>query len=204
MWNIFRRKKLVDKFQAAELKHFSANDAKLTPDIASLEKFQHVLLFAADETMEQREKHPLIAAEVAGGWGAFTESEFTLVVKNLGRESLAIPLDVKFQSIPSARIRGQLFLIRPYVFKLLDNYKQNGVQFKRLRINVQIPSRVKSWNGMRDVQLPLKTVEAWTYLGVEEYWMPLLDSGYLFKPASRFNHKNNPMLGQYYFYLETQ
>src|SRR6185295_10427611 len=193
-----------------------------SPDLGYLEQFEFQLLFAADDTKLNHSHHCLIedSAFVAN---AFTANAFEYSYLETGEDRLPIPMMSRMlhQTIryfpPPLKIQGQIFAIRPYQFRELDNYKQNTVQFRRKRVNLIVPyrevNRTQYYNDEYDMyqDLPLvlqgKAVEsrervhivrAWMYVGMEEYWNNLLDAGFRgFKTVNIFESRR-PWLKEYY------
>lgn len=166
---------------------FASSDIpKYTPDIMYLERRPYHLVFACDETMKAWPKHNLLGEEkVETKVHAFTHSKFTLVKKNLGLLSSVIPLKLRLQAVPWARIRGELYAVKTKDLIELDNYKLNGVEFQRYRINLLIPYRriASEWwakekalfeDAVSKTPFWDDTLKAWLYVGKSEHWEDLL------------------------------
>jgi hypothetical protein len=121
----------------------------------------------------------------------------------LGKESYPIPLAKRYISVPSARIKGELYAVTPAQYKELDKYKVNGVHFIRVRVNLDIPYRqlVKTRQDQGTVLLEekIQTVRAWMYVGVPAFWDHMIDSGYLFSPVKTYT-PNRDWLEKYYYF----
>lgn len=122
---------------------------------------------------------------------------------------------------PIAKIRGEVHLIRPQLFHLeLDRYRQNTVEYRRERIRLIVPYRKVEF--LRDHNLDpafgvqeafarseytgssIKTSEettciirAWMYIGVPEYWDPLIN-GFDYNHVETFHSNKRRWCQEYY------
>lgn len=211
-----------------------------TKDMHQLEqKFSH-RLFVVDNMKQNRGQqlgnHSLIADQNFI-CEAFTQShQFTMRMKDGGKTSLntAIPImhaketDPEYVpshgALPRLPLKGELWAINPQRFYILDEQRQNGIQFQRCRVTIIIPykeiffkDRQHAENLFRQIhktetgglklgETPLKSVfeyrgvlrcDAWMYLGIPDYWNNLFDGGYVYPPA-KVHDANNDLFKQCY------
>lgn len=208
---------------------FARMSSKHTPDIAKLEEYEYQLLFACDETQIRHVKHNLIEGGIYKCPG-FTQSGYNywqpetpfLPVVPMKATGYRNPIP---GYPPIAKIKGQLFAIRPQRFISLDNYKENGVQFLRERVKLIVPYRAVKWlsdpsiapldmepyaieqgnpyiaNGnvpsMYTTKEKVVIIRAWMYIGVPEYWDKLI-SRFDYGSVQTFTAKNRPWCHEYY------
>lgn len=183
---------------------------KYTPDYVELQQHKYQLLFCPDELMIGYHKNDLLGKSESLAT-AFTVDEYTMVKKRLGKQSQAITLKERNSMYPSLPIKGKLFAVRPYRFLEIDKYKENRVQFYRERVALSVPYSVKMWCKERDLlqrafnekrqhifQQDPAIVEAWMYVGVNDYWKELLDGGMMYPAVKQYHHLN----GGYYFFTK--
>jgi hypothetical protein len=186
-----------------------------TPDIARLQQYKVQLLFVYDECMKQHQRHSLIQpAEFQ--CTAFTEGQFSLWKKKLGKESFPIPLNTSSSMAPHSIIKGELWAIPPDNLVQLDNHKLNTVQFIRKRVRLIVPYTQQVWARDRDtsariynlatppnssiLQVPRTAlIKAWMYVGIDSFWDDQLDAGYLFSPVRNYTPNNFKLTNYYYF-----
>ena len=215
---MFGFKKLADKWDVLELNQ----NAKYTPDLCKLEAFKQLRLFVPDNLQRRFDKHSLLGESKFEAM-AFTSDHFHFWKRNLLVDSFPIPLEAPKDErvIPSnhlfpnsAKILGELHLITPDVMVELDNLRQNGVQFVRRRVHVLVPNRLVRATGYHKYEKPhwddrlngpvvtdperVDIQKAWMYIGVKEYWDPLIDAGYSFSAVNQFSAKNRPWLKRYF------
>jgi AIG2-like family. len=162
---------------------------KWTPDIALLEEKAAHLLFICDDLKQQHRRHGLLRDQRFLA-EAFTRKPMSMWTRNLGKLSHPVPFDDKSLIAPYSVVQGELHLVNTEQLCSLDRYRMNGVEFDRVRLHVKVPY-MKAW---LDKELKPKfsgiiheTVECWMYIGVKEYWYPLLDAkggGILFSPTT--------------------
>lgn len=191
-----------------------------SPDIAKLEEYAYQLYFACDETQIKQVKHSLIED------GDYQCPAFTQASFNYWRPESnflpPVPMKVEYgeytmpNSPPSAKIKGELHAIRPYQFKELDNYKENGVQFQRTRVKLLVPFRrvehikdrynLPPWietvaeEGGKSMGLTKESVaiiRAWMYTGVPKYWDKLI-SAFDYGSVQSYEAKNRRWCETYY------
>lgn len=200
-----------------------------TPDIAKLEEYEYQLIFACDETQIRHVKHDLIkdGDYICPG---FTQSGYNYWLPETPF-SPAVPMKTQgYRNTlpgypPIAKIKGQLYAIRPQSFINLDNYKENGVQFQRERVKLIVPYRAVKWlsdpsiapldmepyaieqgnpyvaNGnvpsMYTTKERVVIIRAWMYIGVPEYWDKLI-SRFDYGSVQTFTAKNRAWCHEYY------
>jgi hypothetical protein len=162
-----------------------ANQNELTPDIWQLEQFEWQLIFVPYPfEMDFESKEKMIESVRQGQPvhpSCYTHHPYHMFVKDLGRHSYPIPLPKEFEPsnflrwpVEAARMKGQLWAIRPQLFISLDKAKQNGVQFRRSRVKITLPWREVKYD--KSSPLPhitddyIVTKSAWMYEGVPDYW----------------------------------
>ena len=198
-------------------------DFKYTPDILKLEATKQDFVFEYGECMEGRFDHETFidTGQVQKVGCAFTQfSNLVMYKKNLGSFSYPVILAhmpkhppkqyrIRQEGLPG-RIKGDLFLVQgAQSIVELDRARENGVAFKRVRMNVLFPYTKTVWNektGSFASEEHLEETPAWVYIGMKLYWDNLIDGGYSSQLVRRFKHVSNrreyaehPM-GDYYFY----
>jgi Gamma-glutamyl cyclotransferase, AIG2-like len=198
-------------------------DYKYTPDIRTLEMGRTWFVFEYGECMEGRFEHETFmeTGKVQKVGCAFTRfSNLVMYKKNLGSFSYPVILSympnhpkkqyrIKQEGEPG-RIKGDLFLVQgAQSIVELDRARENGVAFKRVRMNVLFPYIHTVWDektGSFASTEYLEETPAWVYIGVKTYWDNLIDGGYSSSLVRRFKHVTNrreyaeyPM-GDYYYY----
>jgi len=135
------------KFPSVHEARWITDQMKYSPDYGWLEQFEYQLLFAADDTKENHDRHCLIEDSRLMAEG-FTVDYFNYWLQEAGDERVPVPMRLpagKHLRLPlfppPLKIRGELFLVRTPQFLGLDTYKRNTVQFRRQRVNIIIPHR---------------------------------------------------------------
>lgn len=208
---------------------YARQSASKTPDISKLEEYEFQLLFACDETQIRHVKHYLIedGSYVCPG---FTQSGFNYWQPETPFSPCVPMKTVGYKNPlpgypPIAKIKGQLHAIRPYQFINLDNYKENGVQFKRERVKFIVPYRAVKWlndpsvapldmepyaieqgnpyvaNGnvpsIYTTKERVVIVKAHMYIGIPEYWDKLI-SRFDYGSVQTYIAKNRAWCHEYY------
>lgn len=169
---------------------------KYTPDVAELEKRRAHLIFVPDELQQNHKNQFLLSLNlfgttpIANMCPAFTKPEFLFYKHNLEQESYPVafqrPATSNIWGIPENKrpktIRGELYVIRPYQFLVLDKYKENGVVFERKYVDILVPYLKVVRNAYATCEIGYRCayMQAWMYLGVEDYWKERLDAGFQF------------------------
>jgi len=195
-----------------------AEQTKYTPDIAKLEQYAFQLYFACDETQEGQSQYKLIE-DGAYVCPAFTQSSFNYWQPNIPWEP-PIPMLSKeiIKPLPFypdiAKIKGQVYAIRPKCFLELDKYKLNGVKYQRNRVRLLVPYRslkfIKDLSNIpddiefvspeghvgRSVE-KIVVIRAWMYTGIPEYWDKLI-SAFDYGSVQTYQSKNRAWCRTYY------
>lgn len=199
-----------------------------SPDIIQLENKRYQPLFVYDTMMKGGREHHLIENNYKVEQGmnpsptVFTQERFELWKANrpnasypiaLRNGSSAAPLEECNRSVSkvySARIKGQLFMVRSSAFLELDKERHNGLLFKREWVNVSHPYRIANGCriGMSDSRLSqeyVQNVRAHMYVGDYAYWEKLLDGGCYFKPVQMFKPRPGKWLIEpFYHFLDRE
>lgn len=195
------------------------NDYAFTPDQFKLDQYQHQYVFVADELMKPFPLHNNFFEGSKLECIAYTKNKFSTFIYKLPDKPNLIILPNEFSRPSRQRVRGELFLVPAWRIHELDQYKQNGEVFQRLRVRVAVPNRKiikprtlfdnrklyfykKMWYNIpkKALDKPLLTsVRAWMYVAIPSYWLPLLDGGYMFSPLKPLESRNK-QIGQYYFF----
>jgi Gamma-glutamyl cyclotransferase, AIG2-like len=191
-------------------------EVALTPDYMELEEKAFHLLFVYDELQNGHWMHKLIAGSMPEG-EAFTVDTFH-VYRKRSHEAYPIPILLHSQfydvidtrpgidepsfSIPLARIRGKLYLVRTERYLAIDNYKLNGIQYKRERVRCVVPfKRRQRITGSAYVALAssAQIVRAFMYIAIPEFWEKYLDGGLEYPVVKTFDPRPDFVHAYYYF-----
>lgn len=174
---------------------------QFTPDIWQLEQFQWKLFFVPDDLKTGMKNHGLIEDAIYGSAPlhptCFTSQKFTFWKKDLGKESFPIPMTYDYEPsnwlrvrpVP-ARIKGELYAIRGNRFILLDNHRQNGLQFRRVLTDILLPYREVSYSkaqpnpSISDDRI--YTIPAQMYIGIPEYWDDMIGDLFTIREVPQF------------------
>lgn len=187
-----------------------------SPDAALLSQYKGWHLFCYSREQIGHPEYKLIDDATHVGT-AYSLREFSGWRKKLGPESYAIALDqgpifdkgqeeyVQLGWKPMMRayrnhIRGEIHFVTPDTITALDRILQNGVAFERRRCSLVLPYRFlyEGSDGAKHVSSrKTEIIVAWMYVGKQNYWDPLLDNGFLFKPMKLFQ-PNDPDYPRYY------
>ena len=182
---------------------------EFTPDYPKLSQVKAHPIFVPDDYAQLQPNHNLVTdGSITGGFYpldyGYTSKRFSFIKKELGLQSFPIALDLRetgdlptFMGV-AHRIRGEIYFIRSSQFLILDRHRQNGVQFERRRININVGSRKlyriprkgdfgkPQFEKIYDHHLgpeEMCSVSCWMYFGKEEYWRDqLVDGFFAFKP----------------------
>lgn len=186
--------------------------APYSPDIIELERKRRATIFVADDMMRGGKLHEYISeVSVSGRFpthAGYTQGEFVMWKKDLGEDSFPVALDedvtghrIGSATLEKAKIRGEVYSIRPRQFRKLDFLKENGVVFIRRRVNVIIPL----YKVIYDKAHPLphladknSVIEAWMYVGVHSYWDDQLAGVIPSNPVPIVEDNARPWLKKYY------
>jgi hypothetical protein len=161
-------------------------DTIFTDDFWKLEQYMFQLIFVADELKRGGKYHSFIAEHSRSPEpvhpSCYTSGEYHFFKKDLG-EGHSFPFALPSNYKPSAflryppepaRIKGELWAIRPKAFISLDIHRQNGVMFRRERVRITYPTTPIAYSTQNPLPhiLPdqIATVMAWMYIGIPTYW----------------------------------
>jgi hypothetical protein len=203
----FLSKKTVEAVDLSVLNKMG-DGTRFTPDVPDLERREKQFLFVPDEMMEHHYDHARLGVGATKVAMALTQDKFSLWKRKLSTGPSVIPLEKGYGSLSS--IRGELFLIRSQQMFKLDTHRQNGVEYKRTRIKLIIPyTETRLHYGQsgyyEEVVKKLDhSLNAWMYVGVDEFWTDKLDGGYEFATVRRFHPKNNLFKEPYYYFTNKE
>lgn len=172
-----------------------------TPDILELERHKRILVFVHDDMMKGGKLHDyLTETNISGRWPlyeAFTVDPFYHWKKDLGEESYAVALEDQvsgFQRDPVqlARIKGEVYSVRPQTVVKLDFLRENGLQFFRKRVDIHVPHSKVIYSTQQPLPAlidPAKqTIECSMYIGNSYYWDQQLAGVIPSSPIPRLIH----------------
>jgi hypothetical protein len=196
---------------------------QFTPDYAQLSQKKSHLVFIHDDMMQLQPNHSMVVEGSMHGFYpltyGYTAKKMTFVKKELGLASFPIALSIRDRDeLPmhiadEYRIRGEVYAIRPDQLIKLDIHRQNGVQFERVKVNINHcfrRLRRKEWfdaSGRTKYEHNLSpenmiTDEMMMYVGREAYWKDqfLAEEGFFnFKPIDIIQ-EDRLWLKEYYQY----
>jgi hypothetical protein len=187
MWS-FKRKPKPEDAVVPEMKFWDVN-LGLTPDLNQLTQKPYQRVFVCDEMMKPFHRHchlkEIIAPELKDHGPVYAYTRQVFGVAHYVPAKSIIPIRRKFANIPLARIKGELYAVESEKIPLLDNLKQNGLQFQRERVRLLLPYRHyrEYWGKERDMYervlqvSPLKedcSISAWMYIGLPEFFEQLM------------------------------
>ncbi len=201
---------------------------KFTPDIDVLEERERHLLFVCDELKKDHTQHRLLGPQALKCFPAFTQGSFRFWENGdplehrvpMKEEQDATLLKSISYFPPVAKIRGEVYAIRPETFLTLDPYKENTVQFVRQRIKLIVPYRRVVWLkdhnldpdfGVREVfsrsdytGSSIKTsreithiIRAWMYIGNPVFWDNII-TAFDWKSVEHHTSEKRRWLQNYY------
>ena len=220
------RKMTKDVQKFAQFKEWALKQSlEYTPDVGILSQYPIQRLFVPDELQRFHPGEDLLRDYSEPLGHGFTKTQFSMFKTRLGREYgqyYPVIVEDRFSTSPFARIKGELYAVSAGLFsEQLDRYKENGVQFVRKRIIVDIPFRtvrkeleqkvVITADGKRSSRVTGSTtntsdlkqiqVKAWMYIASSEFWLPLIDDGFLFQPVKTYTDKSGK---PYYFFSKME
>lgn len=189
---------------------FDLSALRFTPDIATLELSQYQLLFVCDDLMRAGRNYKLISdssATVARGftrlgYNFYRRAIYNPITKEI--DETAVVMAAKQWNnrydFSCLRIKGEVHSVETDAFIKLDTHYQNGVQFRRKRVQILYPTRQHgqvvnkstdgkplpyTLQGRKHFLLPERVdpIWAWMYIGISAYWNDLLDGGFAFEPV---------------------
>jgi hypothetical protein len=229
IFNLFRRTSAAPNIEVPPQEFFeeAMQEVQHTPDAVHIERKADHLVFVGDELMT----HPQHNRQFEGFkiCLAFTENKFAFMRKNLGSHSTGIAFEKPLKDVPYVPIKGELYLIKPSEIFKLDKYRENTVQFRRIRVHLRIPytrgkkvwvkDRARYEWALEQTPFMEEKVTAWMYVGIPDYWEPVINTGVkmrtyhrdgtrtfqrisregLFAPVEAYA-ASNPRVGTHYFY----
>lgn len=164
-------------------------------------------------------------------WRAYTKDDFSVWTKDERTRLKPVALQptdhdhpmwsatkrAGLNRAPPAKVKGELYLVPPDLILKLDIDHKNGIQFKRIPIHVYIPERRVHWlrdpasaPGMGEhlsstftSDFHLRMKKAWMYVGVQDYWEPVIDAGFSFSPTPCYQpKKQSAWLSRYYHFKD--
>lgn len=156
---------------------------KFTPDIVKLELSEFQLLFIVDDMQRNGPLYAKIAEHSAFQAIGFTEDRFNYFVDKKTGTPVPLLADPREPLGNSGQLFGEVHAVRAAHYPELDTIRQNGVQFKRQRIQIMIPYRdqyvrVSRYSKSLPPQLrglseeKLHYAECHMYIGIPEVWRP--------------------------------
>jgi gamma-glutamylcyclotransferase (GGCT)/AIG2-like uncharacterized protein YtfP len=191
MSRAFRYKKgelYVSDFEIyKKLKQFveqASEDVSYTPDANKLFRKDKQLVLLFDNIKIGHKFHRLIESGEYYG-RAFTKKEdYVMWIKFLGSETFPIALP-KEDDYWKGAIKGELYLIDTYHLLSLDDVIGNVVQYTRVKVPIVLPYRnLIKGKVTTTSELMLKELEAWVYIGIEEYWRNEAKTNRMIKPGT--------------------
>jgi hypothetical protein len=200
----------------------AAKESQFTPDLSQLMKSQFQLLFIYDRMMRGFPDYGKVDTHSVYQATAYTEGKFSMIKRELGGESYPVAfdqmirlkdweiLDIVMQDtvreiarlhshVPRPQlVKGQLHAVRPYHFLELDKLMQNGVIFQRKRVKLITPYRKKVGNIVQPGDFTVEN-SAWMYIGVPDYWRPLLTQPSQYSKVQVFQSRKEFLDPYYYF-----
>lgn len=194
------------------------NYTPFTPDMWKLEEYYFQNVFIYNEMMKGCSKFgQFLDGNSVKLSAAFTKDDhYVLWQKKLGEYSTTFALPMSEDQMlgnttlfgAPAKILGQVYAMRADQIKKLDEHLENGIQFVRKRIKIEIPYSYvnrsrdeRIVNGNNAPERKLKVIPAWAYIGRLDYWSEQIDpQGKRFSPVKKYivGESGEP----YYFYAE--
>jgi hypothetical protein len=221
MW--FAKKHDVNAVQDAitALIHEEKQRLQFTPDYDIVGARKGNLVFIHDDMMMLQPNHGLVVQQSLSGFYPFsygyTSKRLSFVKKDLALKSFPIALEIRdTDNMPmhvanQYRIRGEIYALRPEGIIELDTHRQNGVQFQRIRTNINVGSQKQRRNHWVNAsgqdqysyfldKEEMCTVECWMYVGREAYWKDQLESEFFAFKAIDIIQEDRLWLKEYYQY----
>lgn len=183
-------------------------------DYNHIEQFRYQLLFVTDELKKGGKYHSFISEYSHHPEpvhpGCYTSEDFHFFFKDLGdghSYPYALPASFKPEGFlrgqeDPARIKGELWAVQPRAFISLDIHKNVGVSFTRRRIRITYPTTPIAWSKGRPIPriLPdvVKTIEAWMYIGIPEYWKDQIGGIFQNQMETYTHHPAKPWIKNFY------
>jgi len=165
-----------------------------SPDISELQQYKAQLLFVVDSLQRGGERHQLLE-DGPMFWGTyFTRNRFSAWEKRPDRT--AVVLEDKYVRTHQARLKGELYCVRPSRFLTIDNAMRNGYgeehPFFRKRVKVDVLTYSRG-------ERVIVGNDAWMYVGNPTYWTRRIDDGYSY-PTLPLKRSKQDFIGEYYHF----
>lgn len=178
--NPFKQRPVATMAQLLELGHSHPN----TPDYWAMELSEFQLVFVADEMMKGHRAHDLVENDSCSMYGVcYTQQPFAMLKKLIGKATYPVILKPQVGQggligrTEAAPIKGELYFVTPKQLVELDKFKNNGVEFIRERVFLDIPFRpvVEHRRDNKNVHVlglwqHEREQDAWMYIANAEYW----------------------------------
>lgn len=175
---------------------------KFTPDIAMLEQSQYQLVFVCDDLMRSGRNYKVIQDNSAYVARGFTRNGYNFYRKRTDGSPVVMSAkqvgDNRFD-FSTLKIKGEIHSVESTEGMIkLDTHYQNGVQYRRKRIQILYPTSQHgvienldttgkplphTLQGKKHFLLPERVdpIWCWMYIGTSTYWKDLLDGGFAFE-----------------------
>jgi hypothetical protein len=186
---------------------------KYTPDLSRIEEQTYHHVFVCDELKKGHLKHELLGDDKGYAGPGFTQNLYRFWDRRDDPTQSPIPMKALEKENgfvryfpPPAKIKGEVWIVPSSVLIALDNYKQNTVEFRRIRVPVLLPHRPlvklkdpyldpdETRSGYRSTsKLGAERVHVfrpWFYLGKRTFWEPHL-TAFDFTHVKLFNSERN-------------
>jgi len=199
-----------------EIIEWDKDRLQFTPDYPTLSQRRSHLFFVPDDMAQLQHNHNLIHGGSLSGFYplayGYTTKRFSFVKKELGLKSFPIALELSRDTQDNLpvwmsdeyRLRGEIYAIRPQQFIVLDTHRQNGVQFERVKLNINIGfQKYYKRKGKPDYFLEREemiTVPMFMYVGREAYWKDQLEAGFFDFKQVTLKVEDRLWLREYYEY----
>lgn len=187
------------------------NEPQFTPDVAKLESYYFQNVFICNQFMRGCSKfRDTLEGNCVKQFSGFThDKNFVMWMKDLGRESVVFPMQMGPEQMfgkpgetlfgPMAKLLGNVYTMRADQIFKLDELHENGIQFVRSRIKIDIPFVVRNGRALGD--LSIQSIPAWAYIGNVSYWSEVINpTSKVYRPVSLYKAKADG--DPYYFYSE--
>lgn len=197
---------------------------KYSPDMGWLEEQEFQLLFCPDNFRSGYAHYGKTEGTVL--CGGYTEKNYAYWCQQIGDARTGIPIRQDKDSVlryvpPALKVKGELQAVLSSRFDVIDTHMRNTEVFRRQRVNILVPYRMRTKNvtdlgtelprvlQARDENAPdyvlegplrVYIIRAWMYVGIPEYWNDLLDAGFRgFKTVNHYESRmKRPWLLRYY------
>lgn len=173
--------------------------SRFTPDIAELEEAAWRHIFVVDGLKRDHIMHHLLGPDAVFRFPAYTQDSFLFWESDTPFDH-RVPMKARLGEAnihgfpPIAKIKGEVFRIRPQRFLKLDEEYQNTIEFNRTKIKLIVPHRQVQWlkdrsrdperneqdlyhhagGAMKTTIESICIVRAFMYIGKPEFYEPML------------------------------